>query len=68
MNKLNHLKSFNEATENLNISDVISSKFNNIKCKLLGHNFIYVGRSNGNIWGWNEYKCKNCGAKMDSLD
>jgi hypothetical protein len=61
----NFLKENSE--EKLNISDVISSKLKKAKCSLLGHKFIYDGRSNGNIWGWNNYVCERCGAKIDSL-
>ena len=54
-------------SENLNISGVISSKLKKSKCFLFGHKFIYDGISNGNIWGWNNYVCERCGAKIDSL-
>jgi len=61
------IKRFNESEKNLNISDVISSKLKKTKCSLFGHKFIYDGRTNGNIWGWNNYVCERCGAKIDSL-
>jgi hypothetical protein len=48
-------------------SDVISTKLKKTKCSLFGHKFIYGGRTNGNIWGWNNYVCERCGTKIDSL-
>ena len=41
--------------------------FKIIKCKLIGHKFVMDTRSNGNIWGWNNYSCERCGTKRDSL-
>jgi hypothetical protein len=66
-----HIDKFNKfrltESENLNISDVISTKLKKTKCSLFGHKFIYGGRTNGNIWGWNNYVCERCGTKIDSL-
>jgi hypothetical protein len=66
-----HIDKFNKfrltESENLNISYVISTKLKKTKCSLFGHKFIYGGRTNGNIWGWNNYVCERCGTKIDSL-
>ena len=40
---------------------------NSFICFLIGHKYKIVGRSNGNIWGWNDLECKRCKTKSDTL-
>lgn len=40
---------------------------NKVLCFFIGHNYKLVGRSNGDIWGWNNLKCKRCKKKSDTL-
>ncbi len=43
------------------------SKVNKFICFFIGHYYKMVGRSNGNIWGWNNLECKRCKHKSDTL-
>ena len=36
-------------------------------CSILGYNYKIVGRSNGDIWGWNDLRCKRCGEESDTM-
>jgi hypothetical protein len=40
---------------------------NSFICFLIGHKYKIVGRSNGNIWGWNDLECERCKTKSDTL-
>ena len=40
---------------------------NNFICFFIGHTYKVVGRSNGDMWGWNNLECKRCKCKSDTL-
>lgn len=40
---------------------------NKFICFFIGHIYKVVGRSNGDMWGWNNLECKRCKCKSDTL-
>ncbi len=53
--------------EQSNKNNVLLSVFNGFICFFIGHKHKVVGRSNGNIWGWNVLECKRCKTKSNTL-
>ena len=45
----------------------MSKIINKLLCFLIEHKYKIIGRSNGEIWGWNNLECKRCGRKSDTL-
>ena len=64
--KFNNMENDNLKTESNN-ANVLLGAVNNFICFLIGHKYKIVGRSNGNIWGWNDLECKRCKTKSDTL-
>lgn len=47
--------------------NVLLCAVNKVLCFFIGHNYKIVGRSNGDIWGWNNLECKRCKTKSDTI-
>jgi hypothetical protein len=46
---------------------LLLSAVNSFVCFFIGHKYKVVGRSNGDIWGWNVLNCKRCKKKVDTV-
>jgi hypothetical protein len=53
--------------EQSNNANVLLGVVNVFICFFIGHKNKILGRSNGNIWGWNNLECKRCKKKSDTL-
>jgi hypothetical protein len=60
------MENVNLKTESNN-TNVLLDVVNSFVCFCIGHQYKIVGRSNGNIWGWNNLECKRCKSKSDTI-
>lgn len=50
-----------------NNANLLLCAVNYFICFFMEHKYRVVGRSNGNMWGWNNLECKRCKHKSDTL-